>query len=611
MLDYPVILRALDSGEWEEAAERHREWALVQPWASEGPWRDRPEAERMRWLREQTAFATFGIAMDQDQTPWFQAIHDLTGYPVFHVSGFWWPGFLGWEWYGGQDDWSGSRLNVANLQTIRANGDHSALFLFDLHFNANATNWLSSAAGDPVAPWSPFEMTPDPEGGGWRYVCPATSEWQAFHGWRDTELGRLYDPDAAYYDISAGLGRMRCSRTSHGHPNGEGRWMVDGYRAMFARDRAAVDVAHGSRVPQGMELISDLFLREMDFYQARAWGGPIAMLEGDPLRQQVMAGIAEPVPLFDFVYPEVGPVRLDGNLKLAPELGDIFYLVAGRVVLWGGLPELNYELSALERFPGMTGATYYETYASSFWVRDDTPYSVDAAKGAFLSDIGAARTSFGTEYLALGQMQRPPRFISVVPTLSLPYALYNHFARATDVSTGVETGQEFLDQGRHSAPSLLASAYTSGRGSIGLFLLDLDAAATSPDVEIDPARHGASFLNYSLRRVEASSSRVLGMRNGRIIENVSLPSRRIVMLELGSIDCGSDPACLYRVYRSSSPIGVVAPANVVGVASSNAFDDPTPGVLVDGRLWYYALDDGAGNAPLLMLTKTASVRLTW
>ena len=469
----------------------------------------------MRWLREQTAFATFGIAMDQDQTPWFQAMHDLTGYPVFHVSGFWWPSAGAAEWYGGYDDWSASRLNVANLQTIRASGDHSALFLFDLHFASGATNWSSTSAGDSVAPWSPFEMLPDPESGGWRYVCPATQEWQAFHGWRDTELGRLYDPDAAYYDISAGLGRMRCTRTAHGHPNGQGRWMVDGYRGMFARDRAAVDAGHGSRVPQGMELISDVFLREMDFYQARAWGGPIAMLEGDPLRQQVNVGNAEPVPLFDFVYHDVGPVRLDGNLKLAPELGDIFYLVAGRTTLWGGLPELNYELSALERFPGMTGPTYYETYALPFWVQDDTPYSVDAAKAAFLADIGAARTSFGTEYLALGQMQRPPRFVSSVPIVGLPYALYNHFARATDLSTGVEAGQEFLDQGTHQAPSLLSSAYTSGSGSIGLFVLNVADAAQSPEVEIDPARHGASFLNYSLRRVEAGGATALGLRHGR------------------------------------------------------------------------------------------------
>ena len=83
------------------------------------------------------------------------------------------------------------------------------------------------------------------------------------------------------------------------------------------------------------------------------------------------------------------------------------------------------------------------------------------------------------------------------------------------------------------------------------------------------------------------------------------------MLELGSVDCGSDPACLYRVYRSSSPVAVIAATNVLGLASGNAFDDPTPGVLADGQLWYYALDDGASHAPQLIVTKASSVRLGW
>jgi hypothetical protein len=349
----------------------------------------------------------------------------------------------------------------------------------------------------------------------------------------------------------------------------------------------------------------------MDFYQARAWAGPIAMLEGDRLRQQVKAGNAEPVPLFDFVFHDVGPVRLDGNLKLAPQLGDIFYLVAGRTVLWGALPELNYELSALELFPGMTGSTFYETYAPPFWVEDDTPYPVDPAKAAFLADAGAARTQFGTEYLALGQMQRPPRLLSGQSTIPLSFGLYNHFARATDLTTGVEQGAEFLDQGTFQSPSILASAYTSGRDTIGLFLLDVDASARAPDVELDPARHGKSFLNFTVRRAEASGSASLGLRHGAVTESVSLPSRRIVMLELESADCGSAPACLYRAYRAESPQGLVSAPHVLGLASGNAFDDPSPDELVDGRLWYYALDDGAGHSPVLRVVKGSDVRLTW
>ena len=95
-------------------------------------------------------------------------------------------------------------------------------------------------------------------------------------------------------------------------------------------------------------MISELLIPQVDFFQARAEASPSSGFEADFWRAWVVEGTVEKIPLFAYVYHEYGPVRMDGWAKLAAEAGDIFYWVASRVALWGGLFELNYEFSGLE-----------------------------------------------------------------------------------------------------------------------------------------------------------------------------------------------------------------------------------------------------------------------
>ena len=618
---YTARLTALARGDWQEAADRYRVWALAQPWASEGFVRDKPDSTVARWLYGTVGLATFGVSLTMDQAAYFQALHDLLGgTPVFHISGFWWPGgTAASEWYGGYNDWGDSRVNAANLAKVRAIGDYWAPFLFDLHFSRTGNEWAHAApnpASDPIAPWQPYEMIPDPESDPWAYICPATPQWQAFHGWRDTRLMELYSPDAAYYDIGPGLGRVRCDATTHGHTPGRGRWMIDGYRAMLASERAAINALKGRFVPQGTEVISELFLREFDFFQARAGGGVLSMLEGDEFRAGLKAGWTEKIPLWDFVYHDVGPVRLDGNLKVAPQIGNLFYWAAGKTVLEGALPELNYELSALERFPGIvTTYTDYETYQASFDVLDLSPYPLDTAKRDFLRDLSAARTGFAKNFLATGRMLRPARILAPVPPdVALDWKLYNTFQRNTNCSSGIETGQEFFETGTQTLPGLLQGAWAeSGAAApkrVGLGFVLLATASAGVNVEMDPARHGFDFLNYELRRMDASSDTSLGIRSGVSTASVTLPSRRVVFLTAAPAECLAS-SCQYRIYRSTAASGVLAPANQTALATGHSWTDPSDPPSMPS--FFYLVDDGGGypGASLRLALVSNKVRLDW
>ncbi|HHI68450.1 MAG TPA: hypothetical protein ENJ97_03900, partial [Planctomycetes bacterium] len=199
----PVVIRANQGDGWEEAAAAYRSWAEKQSWCARGPLWKRPAGGRIRWL-EDTGLSTLGISFrDPAQEGIFSLYRAFTGLHVLHVGGFWWPGKKpAVEWYGGYRGWHDSRLRKENLAAASQDGDHAALWLFDLYFSTNAPSWTWRIPGDPVSPWKPYAVSPpDPPSGAWRFMCPASKTWQDLHAWREVLLQTLYDPDAFYFDI--------------------------------------------------------------------------------------------------------------------------------------------------------------------------------------------------------------------------------------------------------------------------------------------------------------------------------------------------------------------------------------------------------------------------
>jgi len=433
--DYPVVLAALLYGSWYEAADRYKRWAVQQAWC-------RPR-ERSRWLLEETGICTFGINARYDRSAWLDQFHRIAGTSVFHI--------LGPNWvHGSQDyrnnlprgraDWLPATFHRANIETIRRNGDRWAPFEFDLLCNHDPE------FPDPVLPSRvvPNQKTLNKDAPWFPYMCAGTSYWRELHSWRDTALVRDYGCDANYYDISVSNLAMECLAEHHDHPPGAGSAIIDAFARMYRATRAATAAAKGRLVPSGTEVISECFLQEFDFYQARSEASPFAPFEVDCFRDWIRDGRAETVPLFSYVYHEQGVLRLDGWAKLAREAGELFYWTAARVLLHGGLFELNYEFSPLEDLAGLSDdpAEHYFPFA-------ERHYAVDRRKAEFVGQLARTRVGPANPFLAYGTMLPAPA-VEAEP-VALDYFRYN-----------VAPGPSYEERGTLTVPAALASAWRHG-----------------------------------------------------------------------------------------------------------------------------------------------------
>ena len=508
---YSIRIGVLVEGNWYEAAERYKAWALQQSWARKGT----------NWSRagqrviDDAGIATFGINASHDRAAWLDYFHQIAGTPVFHVLGVNWAK-NGGDYHnhlpGGHGDWFPARFNAANLDAIRRNGDYWAPFEFDLLLAPDRDESEQVQAALITMPDEKYSF----DRYAFPFVCPAAGYLKELHRWRDETLVREFHPDAIYYDISVNNVLMACRNPNHGHPVGGGQWIVDAYSDLLADTKQAMDAAAGEYVAQGTEMINEVFIPVVDYYQARAEGSPLSSFEGDFFRDWIKAGSAEKVPLFTYIYHEYAPVRMDGWSKLSVEVGDLFYWVASRVALWGGLFEINGEFSPLESLDGLEDRSEEHYYQF-----EDRSYAVDPAKAAFVGEVAAARVSFAKDYLVYGTMQRPLPLD--VPAVTLDYFLYNA-PRALP---------HYGEHGRKTVPSVVHATWRSPQGKLGFMFVNLTGATMTLPLTIDRARYGlAADQPLALARVTSSERTSLGAETDF---KVDLPARRVVLIEVESV----------------------------------------------------------------------------
>lgn len=507
---YPVTISALSEGTWYEAADRYKTWAQGQPWTAQGTLAEREDVAK--WLLDDVGFSTFGINASRDRARWLDRFHSITGKPVFHVLGVNWPkeptGY-GRGHPGGRDDWFPATFSEENLHTIRTNGDYWAPFEFDLLLDAGKSESELVTANQLQLPDEKYSF----DSYRFAFQCPATDYLPALHAWRDAELTGTYGADALYYDISANNVLMTCRNPEHGHPVGGGSWMVESYARMWENTGTAAAEAKGSLVPQGAEMISELFIPYLHYYQARAEASPLSAFEADFFRDWILAGQVEKIPLFAYVYHEYGPVRMDGWGKLSREAGDLWFWVASHVALWGGLFELNYEFSDLEALEELIDdpADHYADFESR-------AYEVDPGKVAFVREIANARTGFARDWLVYGTMLRPLPLD--VPRLTLDYHLYNLAQRLPHYD---EKGSLEVDQVIHAA-------WRSPDGRLGFGFVNLHPTEEIRiPLEIDRPRYRIpEHASIELTRITGEGQDMITPGSAEVV----LSPRQVTFIEL-------------------------------------------------------------------------------
>jgi hypothetical protein len=416
--------------------------------------------------------------------------------------------------------WFPTRFHPRNIEMIKENGDFFAPFFFDFFAYGHDHEAYGMNRGGPQGWQQPYELIQAAFAKIW--MDPTTSYWQDFHAQRDRKIVDESGADGLYYDISAGCGPRWSDRNDLGHPPGYGRWLWEGYANLYERSKEAASAAKGEYVAQGTEMGLENLIPYIDFCQWRAGG----LVQGDiellPFMGLVKQGKAIKLPLFSYLYHEFGPVMMDGWVKLSREFGDIFYLIAAQIALQqGGLVELNYEYSPLERFPRMRGSAYQLMYHTAIY-EDREPFEMDPQKAAFLREIALARTEYATRYLAYGKAMKPVRFRKSIPMIEFSWNHYNSIG-------GRRESGSFL------APCIVQQVWGYKDESLGIVLANLDGdRAIDVEFALHPADYGIKAGGYSIKQVINGDESMLGVWESEedVSLNITLPARKIVLLEV-------------------------------------------------------------------------------
>lgn len=479
---YPIVFEFL-SGEnsWYEAADKYREWAVLQDWCIKGRLVDLDDNQKPVWLLEKIGVATFGINAMHDRTLWLNNFSQKLKTPIFHITGPDWPketqDFHN-HLCGGYEDWFPTRFNQKNLKTMHENGDYFAPFEFDFFANLEGADSENLKKSQMINPEQKYSLDHYP----FTILCPLLPYTHKLHRDRDLRVQKESGCDALYYDISANNLLHLCVNPEHQqyHTSGANRDITLGFRDIFQETKTAVSIQANKYIPAGTELINEVFLAQLDYYQARAWAQPCSNLETMYFRDWIKSGALKIVPAFTYIYHEYGGIRLDGWGKLTDDTGTLFYNTVAKTYLWGGLFELNYEYSPLESIKGEINSA--EEHYFSFTPRF-CPFS--ERKAAYLSQYAALRTGIGNKYLAYGKMCKP----LTIPNTKTMFSYFQY-------NSGQE-GPEYEDRGFISEDTVLHSVWeysAQNEHNVALFF-----ANTSEDNYTLSLELPCKYHNYKTR----------------------------------------------------------------------------------------------------------------
>lgn len=514
---YAYTARFLNGEGWEEASDLYKAWATQQSWCAQGPIAFREHCE---WLMKKVGLCTFGINAGYDRAKYIRRYHQDVGTPVFHVLGPDWsrvPSDFRGNHPGGLSDWFPTHFSQETLGAIREVGDYCAPFEFDMMAISNKGDAEKVEEARHLFP--PTGRTYSIDQYHFQMLCPCEPYTEYLHRERDVQVVREANVDAMYYDISANNLLHICLRKDHHHPVGGGNVLTKGYQHLYQDTKDACAKEKGGYFPVGTEMINEVFLPQLDFYQARAGARPASSLELHKFEKQIKDGTAELIPMFAYVYHEYGTVRMDGWGKLVEELGDFFYDASAKIYLWGGLYELNYEYSPAEAFDGVE-----TTKEEHYWNFEKFGYEYAPGRARYLRQFAAMRVGAGNRYLAYGQMMKPP--MVSIPLREKHYYHYNH-------------GRNEFFSGNLDLPAVRISAYRScdqDKTGYAVFLanteLDEQTVVLSLHKEDYPGVDTVTLLS-DFDPDHAPEKKVIGsLSQGTVTLQLTIPRRKAVMVEL-------------------------------------------------------------------------------
>jgi hypothetical protein len=301
--------------------------------------------------------------------------------------------------------------------------------------------------------------------------------------------------DSLYHDVGVGaVHPKRCYDATHPHGT-----RVNQVQASMEQMRGFYEMTRARGGIYGQELIFEQMLPYLDFYQCRANGGMLTHMEHTRLLPLLEDCRAEKLPLFEYVYGDLGAIRIDGYATPEADFGEGYYHDAAYTVLNGGVFEYNYE-----NFPA--GACPNADKHDETMMR-------------FVGTLAQARRTYGKDFLVYGQMCRSPRVDA--GRIAYPYVCHkSHPERG---------GADY--HGLYTVDRVVTAAYRKD-GSVAIFLCNVTAEALTVPLNVTPA------LQYSLQNgtarvlVDGVETEAFSFTDGGFEHTLTLPSRKVVMVIL-------------------------------------------------------------------------------
>jgi hypothetical protein len=298
---YSVLLENLVEGTWYEAAERYAGWARQQSWCSRGP--VRPDGAWNRTWLENTSLAVFGSPCQADTV---KKMEDCIAGNHLHIL------MRGNMVNGGRPDLVKTVFDNSGIASFvehaRERGDHISYFEFPSFYQLCEKNddptLLASGMKKPDGTPYTFSYC----GITCQYGCFATPAWNANQQEKDRCFLEQCGADSLYHDVGVGaVHPKRCYDATHPHGT-----RVNQVQASMEQMRGFYEMTRARGGIYGQELIFEQMLPYLDFYQCRANGGMLTHMEHTRLLPLLEDCRAEKLPLFEYVYGDLGAIRIDG-----------------------------------------------------------------------------------------------------------------------------------------------------------------------------------------------------------------------------------------------------------------------------------------------------------
>lgn len=490
---YKIGISNLVKGNFEESAEKYYEFAKETPWAQK---QGKLEATNsyLKDFVEDTTLVNFAPHVGLSSKSWqdWENIYDVLkeaqkGGKIFNIIGNDWQRLHSISYMNGEMDTMFPAVVDEEMWAQMQESDYTAFFEFNNMYNTKAA---SEEDYDFRRGQSTKDRYLNPQILGdtvndsisWYYMCPEDS-WYNFGLEKSNIFVNDYNVDFLYHDCGYCVAPRTCFDTSHSH----------GTRVNIIPDEIAFldKLTRDTGKIVGEELISEVFVGTVGYYQARANAGPMGFMDINDIRVVVEDNTATKVSAFDYVYHGYGIVRTDGFMKPIKESGNLFYYIMGFTALEGGIPQLNYE--------------YLKASFNSHEIVEDYMN--------YLSKLAEIKLNEGNKYLSYGKMKKAVD----VGAGKIQYSYLNTSTSSADI----------VFSGKYNVNKVVSSAYEYN-GTIGLFFSNI----TAEDINANFVINAKKYYGIETGKVYLGDKVIADVKDGIAKVSLDLLSRDVTLLTI-------------------------------------------------------------------------------